>query len=183
MDKRFKTAEDKIKETFLELLERYDFEKISVRLICQTADINRSTFYAYFEDKYQLVTVIFQEQMKGFMRQHPACQLPFGQDFVWELLVGTRSFIDAIAQTWGYGFNSLIPLLQEQLQTDLQTILLFQLKEASDLGLTAEQKEWLTLSLSASLFYLIQDSHKRKLVLSPLKDSLLPLIYPTLGSF
>ncbi|MFC3928625.1 TetR family transcriptional regulator [Streptococcus caprae] len=161
------------------MLQHEEFEKISVRLICQTANINRSTFYAHFEDKYQLATVVFQEQMKDFMRHHPAATFPFGRDFVWELLVGTRSFIDDIAETWGYGFSSLIPLVQEQLQTDLQTILNFQLRTA-DLNLTPHQKDWLAKSLSASLFYLIQDSHKRKIDFSSLKNDLLPVIYPTL---
>ena len=39
-----------IRRTFFELLEEKDFDKISVREICQRADINRSTFYRHYDD-------------------------------------------------------------------------------------------------------------------------------------
>ena len=43
-----------IKDAYLELLEDNPSEKISVTDICRTADVNRSTFYAYYEDTIQL---------------------------------------------------------------------------------------------------------------------------------
>lgn len=39
-----------IRRTFFELLEEKAFDKISVREICQRADINRSTFYRHYDD-------------------------------------------------------------------------------------------------------------------------------------
>lgn len=40
--------------TFDLLYDRY-YDEITVRQICEEADINRSTFYHYFEDKYELL--------------------------------------------------------------------------------------------------------------------------------
>lgn len=42
-------------ETLLELLKTQTFEEIKVSDICNKALINRSTFYAHFNDKYELV--------------------------------------------------------------------------------------------------------------------------------
>ena len=37
-----------IKDTFIEMLEKKNIQKIYVRELCETADINRSTFYKYY---------------------------------------------------------------------------------------------------------------------------------------
>lgn len=50
----------------LELMEEYDFEKISVKKICDRAEINRSTFYAHYEDTRQLITEIEDRVLNQF---------------------------------------------------------------------------------------------------------------------
>jgi AcrR family transcriptional regulator len=54
-NQQFKKTEEKMMKTTLELMERFPFEKITVRKICETAEVNRSTFYAHFIDIYDLL--------------------------------------------------------------------------------------------------------------------------------
>ena len=42
-----------IHETVFILLHDYHFDEITVQKICDIAEINRSTFYRYFQDKYE----------------------------------------------------------------------------------------------------------------------------------
>ncbi|MCQ9279158.1 TetR/AcrR family transcriptional regulator [Staphylococcus borealis] len=44
-----------IHETVFVLLHDYHFDEITVQKICDIAEINRSTFYRYFQDKYDLL--------------------------------------------------------------------------------------------------------------------------------
>ena len=44
-----------IKEAFLSLSQQKDAEKISIREICDAAQINRSSFYLHFTDLYDLI--------------------------------------------------------------------------------------------------------------------------------
>ncbi|GGB01031.1 TetR family transcriptional regulator [Macrococcus hajekii] len=44
-----------IEEKFIALLEVHRFRKITIKMICEEAQINRSTFYSYFQDKYDLL--------------------------------------------------------------------------------------------------------------------------------
>lgn len=48
------SAKELLSQTLIELLNKKSFQKISVNELCETAQISRSTFYANFEDKYQL---------------------------------------------------------------------------------------------------------------------------------
>ena len=43
-----------IKEAFIKLMEKTKLNKITVKQICENADINRSTFYAHYSDQYKL---------------------------------------------------------------------------------------------------------------------------------
>ncbi|WP_414049327.1 TetR/AcrR family transcriptional regulator [Macrococcus animalis] len=44
-----------IEFAFIQLMERFRFREITIKMICEESKINRSTFYAYFEDKYALL--------------------------------------------------------------------------------------------------------------------------------
>ncbi|GEO63241.1 TetR/AcrR family transcriptional regulator [Companilactobacillus nantensis] len=54
MQRKTKTNE-KIKKAFIDLMKTKGFEHLSIRDITSIANINRSTFYAHYEDKYALV--------------------------------------------------------------------------------------------------------------------------------
>lgn len=53
----------KIQNVFLELLSQKPFKDITVNDIAEGAEINRSTFYTHFQDKYELLNYILQEIM------------------------------------------------------------------------------------------------------------------------
>ena len=45
----------RIDDALLENLDKYQFQKITVEMICSSAKINRSTFYKYYKDKSDLL--------------------------------------------------------------------------------------------------------------------------------
>ena len=61
MDRRVKYTKKVIKDTFLSLLEKKDISSISVKELCDIADVNRGTFYRYYEDIYDLLKKIEEE--------------------------------------------------------------------------------------------------------------------------
>ena len=57
-NKRYKISSEKIETTFLSLLYNRKYEDISISEICQNANINRSTFYAHYDDINDLIIKI-----------------------------------------------------------------------------------------------------------------------------
>ncbi len=47
-----------LRESLLSLLQQYPLNKITVSRICEQADVNRSTFYLYYKDAYDLLEQI-----------------------------------------------------------------------------------------------------------------------------
>ena len=54
MDLRIEKTERGIKNAFIELRSRKPLEKITVKELCESARINKSTFYAHYKDIYDL---------------------------------------------------------------------------------------------------------------------------------
>ena len=60
-DRRVRITKQAIKESLIELMQKCPISKISVKMLCETADINRSTFYAHYADQYDLLRKIQEE--------------------------------------------------------------------------------------------------------------------------
>lgn len=73
MDRRVKYTKGVIKETLLELLQKKDISNITVKEICEIADINRGTFYRYYLDVYDLLKNIEQEFIEE-IKQSPSIE-------------------------------------------------------------------------------------------------------------
>lgn len=58
-----------IYQTLLDLMKEKTFEEIKVSDICSKAMINRSTFYAHYEDKYELLIDFLSNLKEEFARE------------------------------------------------------------------------------------------------------------------
>ena len=65
-DLRIIKTERAIRETFIELMYEKGFENIKIQQILDGALINRSTFYAHYQDKYDLRNRIEEDLLEGF---------------------------------------------------------------------------------------------------------------------
>lgn len=62
------SARIKIFKSTIHLMEDYALEEITIKMICAFSGINRSTFYAYFQDKYDLYAQIQSYHMKRYQK-------------------------------------------------------------------------------------------------------------------
>lgn len=54
MDRRIKKTKNSLKQEFLRLLQEKNISKITIKELTDAADINRGTFYTYYDDLYDL---------------------------------------------------------------------------------------------------------------------------------
>ncbi len=64
-DRRVKYTKMVLKESFINLLEKKNISKISVKEICEDADINRTTFYNHYDDQYDLMRKLENELIEN----------------------------------------------------------------------------------------------------------------------
>lgn len=63
---KFNQTDQKISNALLSLITAKPFAKVSIDQICKTADINRSTFYRHFADKYLVLESIEADLLTKF---------------------------------------------------------------------------------------------------------------------
>ena len=66
-----------IKESFIKLLKQKPISKISIKELCDDAEINRTTFYSHYSDQYDLLRQIEQEVITDFnkyINDHMTCE-------------------------------------------------------------------------------------------------------------
>ena len=78
--KYFATAA-KMDIALMELLEKKDFEYITVKEICERAGVNRSTFYLHYENTVDLLTETTRYVTNGFLNYFDHINQPITQPF------------------------------------------------------------------------------------------------------
>ncbi len=70
-NKQFRDSDVRMKQAMLELMNTIPFDKITVRLICERAGVNRSTFYAHYTDIYDMIRQMESNLQKDLMNSYP----------------------------------------------------------------------------------------------------------------
>lgn len=67
IDARTRYTKMMIRESFIQLLKEQPVSKITVTKICEMAEINRATFYKYYEDAFDLLQKLEQELLEEIL--------------------------------------------------------------------------------------------------------------------
>ncbi|WP_186580387.1 TetR/AcrR family transcriptional regulator [Aquibacillus kalidii] len=74
LDRRKKYTRMVLKDSLMKLLKEKQISSITVKEICELADINRSTFYSHYADQFELLDKMEDEiieDMRGYLSQYP----------------------------------------------------------------------------------------------------------------
>jgi len=97
-DRRVRYTNMMIRKSFIALLAQKPISKITVKEICEDADINRATFYSHFTDQYHLLHAIEDEIIQDiiqYLNTEPGCDL----ETTWsETLIKIFEYVYAYAE-------------------------------------------------------------------------------------
>lgn len=71
-NQRFQDMDIRLKSALLELMKDSDFEKITVKQICEKAQVNRSTFYAHYTDIYDIMAQMENHLIGELLDSYPS---------------------------------------------------------------------------------------------------------------
>ena len=91
-------------ESLVTLMEQKDFEKIKISDICDQALINRSTFYAHYEDKFDLLLALINDLKNNLESELKKNKEDISKNYFMELLKTLINHVDEKRET----YNSIL---------------------------------------------------------------------------
>lgn len=109
---------------FYNLASQKDFENITIADIAKGAQVNRATFYAHFNDKYDLIDYIMEDFASASIESHTSDDMKFDQDSINQLIFAVCDFYQQpnIECRSSYGKWAL-PQMKEKILNELKIFL------------------------------------------------------------
>lgn len=182
-DPRARRTRRFLQQAFLELLKQKDFASISVQDIVDKAEMNRSTFYSHFQDKYELLELTLNTLFSDIL----STWIPENSELNEESLISNLML--AVCQ-WqiesGQSVNRKLTLshyIEENTKNQLYTNIFSCLEKAA--GYTMQEKRQLEIiatMISSSIYGIVLHWNRNWQSVKPeeLVKYALPLILPIL---
>lgn len=158
VDRRTRKTKKAIKNAFIDLVSKNDISQITVKELADLADINRKTFYTYYNDVYAVSDAVADEMVENFISVINEYDIMKFMANPYELFKQITKFINEDIDYYGKFFSSnisdiildkvkqsirgiLFPLLKEKVSVD-STLVDYTI-EYSLGGMIAALRKWL----------------------------------------
>ena len=150
IDKRILRTRQWLSKAFLELLEEKGFQEMTVQNITERANVNRATFYAHYEDKYDLFNTIidYTFQQKLASKISPMAEFNLGNLRV--LILAVFEYLGQLNAIYAKAELHSGPVLETRVQDKIYEMILewlrktqpSQMKWSSTPDITASVISW-----------------------------------------
>lgn len=112
-----------IVDSFLELLEKKDFNSIRISDITSKAMINRATFYHHFLDKYDLLEKVIKEDLLENVLQEMTNIEDFNEEMLKSLFLSITSFHMSLSERCQKSYHDMTVNIEAILKKELEQII------------------------------------------------------------
>ena len=134
VDPRVKRTRQLLQQALLEVSREKSFASITVQDIAERATVNRATFYAHFEDKYELLDSIIRERFQREVASKLSCESKWGLSFLRELIEAVFDFVGEVHCQCQPTDRPCEPLFERAVQQELAKLLVSWLKQVPACG-------------------------------------------------
>lgn len=171
MDRRKQYTRKVLKESLISLLNEKPMSNITVKEICELADINRSTFYTHYSDHYDLLHKIEEEITEDMVNYLNSYTFAIEEESV----KVTEKLLDYIAKDHTI-FEALLikngdPFFEQRLMNIARQFLIQQWMKANEVN--PRHSNYLSTFVISGAIHVIKDWIKNKMDHTPKEMSLL----------
>ena len=124
VDPRVKRTRKLLEQAFMELMVEKGFQAITIQDVTDRATVNRATFYAHFEDKYDLLDSYMREQFEEWLSEKAPISSEFDLVHLRQLVATVFEFLSQIHQHCSTTDKQIEPMFETAVQDELNGYLL-----------------------------------------------------------
>jgi AcrR family transcriptional regulator len=128
-DPRVKRTRKLLQQTLMELMGEQSFDSITVQDIATRSTLNRATFYAHFEDKYDLLDSIVREGVEEALAAAVRADAPLSAQMLRALCRTVCVSLAQVQDHCGPRHRQFDPLLERAVQEVLHRVLVRALRQ------------------------------------------------------
>ncbi|GFP75426.1 TetR/AcrR family transcriptional regulator [Clostridium fungisolvens] len=175
-----------IQDAFLSLTREKVFEAITVKDIVERANINRSTFYAHFEDKYILLDQLLSEAFSSGISSKFQSDVQLNEDTLKTLIVAMCSYHENISNHCNMVYKSISSYMDNKTQLKLKELIALMLTNTTSFGVIEQENlDLLSIMISNSIYGATSYwySKGRHVSAKELSHNILPYVMPSIEMF
>lgn len=117
-------------DSFIDLLEKKDFNSITISAITKGAMINRATFYRHFLDKYDLLEKVIKEDlMANVLEELSTINQEFSEEMLASLFLSITKFHLSLSNRCQKSYHDMSVNIEAIMKKELEQILLQSLEK------------------------------------------------------
>lgn len=129
IDPRVRRTRQMLVQAFTELIHEKEFKSITIHDIATRADVNRSTFYSHFPDKFALLDYKIRQEFRAEIEKRTLNACNFSVDNLRALIVTVCEFIREANSQCKSPRGQFEPLMEAQIKGQIKDLLLTWLKQ------------------------------------------------------
>ncbi|OCA96686.1 TetR/AcrR family transcriptional regulator [Clostridium beijerinckii] len=161
-DKRITKSRKLIQDAFLSLANKSPFENITVKDISERANVNRTTFYAHFKDKYDLLDSFISDELMTIISSRISPDAQLNEKTLRDLIFIMCDYHKTVGTSYIRLYKSANMLIDMRVQLKLQYIVQNMLNNTRTCSKNEEEKlELITVMMSSGIYCATKRWHSK----------------------
>ena len=116
-------------DSFVVLFRKKDFTSISVKDITDSAQVNRATFYAHFQDKYDILEYMVIDTFMNLISKRIDIEAILNKETLRKIILFVCEYVETVSNSCKRNYTTILSLMEEKVKLKLCDIIYTILKK------------------------------------------------------
>jgi AcrR family transcriptional regulator len=140
-------------DSFVVLVRKKDFTSISVKDITDSAQVNRATFYAHFQDKYDILEYMVIDTFMNLISKRIDIGAILNKETLRNIILFVCEYVETVSNSCKRNHTTILSLMEEKVKLKLCDIIYTILKKENGVIHKKDEKAALIATMISSSIY------------------------------